>query len=273
MPSNSSDQQYGQALLDSVRNGSYPESEDVISAELPPTAIPGILKLLKQAREDVKVRTMLDATRYEANYRAVKASIRETSKNSAQDIDGWISQAKQLRDDIEDSRGTARHIVELDKDGEQLRIQSQDAASKVDLLVEEVAFTESLIAVYERVGRLRRRLDITQEALQRDQFDRAARELLGAETEVESLRTSPNTRVITVMRARLGSLRNDIAAQLLDHWKCMIRIDLAPATVTIKHQSQGRQIKFFRDTLLIGPRFFAPRSGYTSESFAQVGPP
>lgn len=55
MPSTIADQHHGQALLDSIQNGSYPESEEVISADLPSTAIPDILELLKQARKDVKV--------------------------------------------------------------------------------------------------------------------------------------------------------------------------------------------------------------------------
>jgi len=59
MPSKLFEQHHGQALLDSIQNGSYPESEGVISADLPSTAIPDILKLLKQAREDVKVHEQL----------------------------------------------------------------------------------------------------------------------------------------------------------------------------------------------------------------------
>ena len=59
MPSTLVDQHHGQALLDSIQYGSYPESEEVIAADLPSTAIPEILKLLKQAREDVKVHELL----------------------------------------------------------------------------------------------------------------------------------------------------------------------------------------------------------------------
>ena len=55
MPSAVSDCHYAQAVLDSVQNGSYPESEEVIAAELPPKAIPSVLKLLAQARNEVKV--------------------------------------------------------------------------------------------------------------------------------------------------------------------------------------------------------------------------
>ena len=48
-------QQYAQALLDHVQNGTFPESEEVVSAELPASALPAVSKLIEQAREDVKV--------------------------------------------------------------------------------------------------------------------------------------------------------------------------------------------------------------------------
>lgn len=47
-------QQYGQAVLEHVQSGAYPE-EEVISAQLPSSALPEVLKLIEQAREDVKV--------------------------------------------------------------------------------------------------------------------------------------------------------------------------------------------------------------------------
>lgn len=56
MPSKISDRQYGQAVLNSVLNGIYPESEEIVAAEVPPSALPTILKLVDQAGEDVKVR-------------------------------------------------------------------------------------------------------------------------------------------------------------------------------------------------------------------------
>ena len=55
MPQLFSDSEYGQAVFGSVQNGAYPESEELISAEFPPSALPGVIKLLEKAREDVKV--------------------------------------------------------------------------------------------------------------------------------------------------------------------------------------------------------------------------
>ncbi len=55
MPSRITPQQYGQAVLEHVQTGVYPESEEVISADFPPSALPEVSKLIEQAREDVKV--------------------------------------------------------------------------------------------------------------------------------------------------------------------------------------------------------------------------
>ncbi len=55
MPSRITPQQYGQAVLEHVQTGVYPESEEVISADFPPSALPKVSKLIEQAREDVKV--------------------------------------------------------------------------------------------------------------------------------------------------------------------------------------------------------------------------
>ena len=49
------DQEYGQTLLEFLQNKSYPDAENIISADLPSSVLPTVLKLIDQAREDVKV--------------------------------------------------------------------------------------------------------------------------------------------------------------------------------------------------------------------------
>lgn len=57
MPSTVTAYQLGEAILDAVQHSSYPESEDIISADFPPSAFPQALDLLNSAREEVKVPT------------------------------------------------------------------------------------------------------------------------------------------------------------------------------------------------------------------------
>ena len=63
MPSRITPQQYGQAVLEHVQTGAYPESEEVVSADFPPSALPEVSKLIEQAREDVKVSIYPRSTR------------------------------------------------------------------------------------------------------------------------------------------------------------------------------------------------------------------
>lgn len=55
MPKHFSDDRYGQAIFESVQSGAYPESEELVSADLPVSALPKIIKFVEKAREDVKV--------------------------------------------------------------------------------------------------------------------------------------------------------------------------------------------------------------------------
>lgn len=48
--------QLAEAVLNSVRSGQYPDSEEIISAEVTPPVFSVALELLSNARDDVKVR-------------------------------------------------------------------------------------------------------------------------------------------------------------------------------------------------------------------------
>ena len=60
MPPQISDDQLGHALLQSVKDGSYPEDETIISAELPSSALAGLSELIEVARADVKVEHIVE---------------------------------------------------------------------------------------------------------------------------------------------------------------------------------------------------------------------
>jgi protein transport protein DSL1/ZW10 len=59
MPSQIPDEQLGEAVLKSVQHGVYPDSEEVISADIPASALPVVLGFLNRARDDIKVATCL----------------------------------------------------------------------------------------------------------------------------------------------------------------------------------------------------------------------
>jgi len=55
MSSNPSEDELVQAVLQTIDNGAYPESEEIASAELPVGVLPKLLDAVNQARSNVKV--------------------------------------------------------------------------------------------------------------------------------------------------------------------------------------------------------------------------
>lgn len=55
MPSSISVSQLGGAVLNFVQNGTYPDSEDIVSADFPPSASSQVLELFDNARDGIKV--------------------------------------------------------------------------------------------------------------------------------------------------------------------------------------------------------------------------
>ena len=56
MPPRVSDEVLSQAIFNSINDGSYPDDEEIVAAELPPSALDKLAELLEQARTEVKVR-------------------------------------------------------------------------------------------------------------------------------------------------------------------------------------------------------------------------
>lgn len=55
MPSDGLESELAEAVYSFVQHGAYPDTEDVIAAELPSSALPGTLKLLQNARQEIHV--------------------------------------------------------------------------------------------------------------------------------------------------------------------------------------------------------------------------
>ena len=242
MPPQIPDEQLGQAVLESARDGVYPASEEVISADVPATALPVLLRLLDEAREEVKVRrtsVQLSCWYLPQN---LQIEIIEQSRGTAPDIDGWISQAKQLQAEIESSRALAREIVRQSNAGNSLEDRVSDASSKVDLLKGEVAFNETLVKTLEQIQRIHQLLYSVQEAALQDRLVDAIVWLERAQKEIGLLRTFNDTRIAAILKGKAAELSKAITETIEECWNGLIQTDRLAQRVTIKHETQSRAI-------------------------------
>ncbi len=177
--------------------------------------------------------------------------MRERSRGTAPDIDGWISQAKHLQAEIEESRALARDIVRQSDAGNALEDNVNDASSKVDLLRAEVTFNEMLVKTLEQIQNIHHLLHSVQEAAVGDRLVEAIDQLERAQKEIGLLRSFDNTGIARILKGKVTELSNAITETIEDCWNGLVQIDQSSRRITIKHEVQRRAILESLDVTLI----------------------
>ncbi|PSN60397.1 hypothetical protein BS50DRAFT_535887 [Corynespora cassiicola Philippines] len=218
MSSQVSPQELGDAVLQSVEHGSFPQSEHVASAPVTSTALPQLLDVVGKAREETK------------------NEVRKISRDAASDVDGWIAQARKLQDDIKRSQETAKAIVQEAEAGSEKTARVQDAASKVSFLYSEIAYNESLVQVVERLQDISNLLESAQNAAVQGHVMHALERLEDADGAFVQLGAFGNTRAVGVLKNRAGQLRSAIEKDTTEAWHALIVADSMERKITIRDQ-------------------------------------
>ncbi|KAF2994823.1 ribosome bioproteinsis protein ytm1 [Curvularia kusanoi] len=216
MSSKVSHKQLGDAILQSAEHGSFPQDGDVASATVPSSALPELLETVGKAREEAR------------------EEVRKVSRDAASDVDGWISQARKLQDDIKRSQDTAKEIVQHAEEGKANTARVQDAASKVGLLNTEIAYNESLARVIEQLRDISTLLDSAQDAAVRGHVMYAIERLEDVDGAFESLGSFGSTRVVTVLKGKQAQMRKAIIEMLTDSWNGLLEVDAANNKVSLR---------------------------------------
>lgn len=160
--------------------------------------------------------------------------MRKVSREAASDVDGWIAQARKLQDDIKRSQDTAKEIVQHAEEGQATTAHVQDAASKVGLLNEEIAYNESLARIVEQLRDISLLLDSAQDAAVRGHTMYAIERLEDANGAFEGLGPFATTRAVSVLRSKESQMRKAVVETLTDSWSRLLEVDAANNKVSLK---------------------------------------
>ncbi|KAI4935649.1 uncharacterized protein J4E92_002940 [Alternaria infectoria] len=222
MPSQVSDEQLGDALLQSAAYGAFPQDQDVASATVPSSALPKLLEVVAKAREETK------------------DEVRQLSREAAPDVDGWIAQARKLQDDIKRSQETAKDIVKQAEAGKENTARVQDAASKVSLLHTEIAYNESLARAVEQLRDISTLLDSAQNAAVHGHVMHAIQTLEDADGAFQGLGLFTTTRAVGVLKNKEEQLKKAIVETVTETWNGLIAVDNTNHKISL-HQSIERE--------------------------------
>ena len=113
-----------------------------------------------------------------------------------------------------------------------LQGQVKDAANKIALLQGELAFTKTLISVFERIDKLRQVLASIERAILEDQVVNLSDTLVQASTDLDDILAQHNTCVAEVLKAKLTGLREDVERSLLFYWNTLLQVEVSSSSVS-----------------------------------------
>ncbi|KAL8767468.1 MAG: hypothetical protein Q9209_006054 [Squamulea sp. 1 TL-2023] len=164
--------------------------------------------------------------------------IRTSSQASAQDIDGWISQAKQLRKDIETVQSSSRHILANAQRNKELQQDVLNASSKLHLLEEELAFNQNLAATIENVRDIRGAIGQIQDLNVHGELLKAVDFAVEMEKKLGLAEKDRRIKAFGLLAMASKDLRQDIVKALDERWQNLIRVDAQISSVSLPHELQ-----------------------------------
>ncbi|KAL4755297.1 hypothetical protein BDW72DRAFT_200302 [Aspergillus terricola var. indicus] len=196
-----------EAVLDFVSEGTYPDSELVVAAEFPLSALAKELELITQTRDEVE------------------AEISSLSQDNDFDIDAWILQAKQLHSDLEQSRLTAREIVKQHEKTSQLQLKVEDAGAKVELVEREIVFNRAVTDTLEQVQGLCQQLDAIRPLDQHGKITAAIDKLEAIEHAINLDSCFKKTNVMMLLTENVVTMRREIVESVRGRWQRHLELD------------------------------------------------
>jgi len=181
------------SICDSIIQGTYPQSENLLTSELSTQSIPSLLKHVSETR------------------REISDEIRATSKGGAGDVDQWILQAKKVQEDIARCKLDSQKIVHEHNQLRALRDQATDYQHKIDLLEAEIDFTERLKQEFDNIALVTQSLKGVEDLI-------LDNDLFGAAQKLQRLEAN----VAPIARSRTSILVRD----LKDELRLKIRVKL-----------------------------------------------
>ncbi|CAZ82412.1 unnamed protein product [Tuber melanosporum] len=213
--------QLADAVLSSVLDGSYPDSDDVAGAVLEASALPEIIAPLQKARESL----------YDG--------VRTVSRESGPEVDSWISQARGLHKDIESSKTKADEIVQLAEQEKRLNLELEDSIMQARLLVSEINFNEALAEILSKLQLIDLTLYQVKHLLNTGELCQAIEALDNVEVALEKLPVSGETIVISLMKEKAKGLRSMLVNKLEDCWRYLLRINPGKGGISIDRDAAG----------------------------------
>jgi protein transport protein DSL1/ZW10 len=167
----------------------------------------------------------------------------------ALDIDGWIAQAQQIQEDINQSKAIAHEIAQEAESNRALCGQVEDTKNKVILLEKELVFNEILADTIGQIQGITNLYKDVELAAAKNDIYTALERLKDAEASISQLHFLKNAKVTEALRSTLKQLRDHISDIYVGYWSELVKIESGQRCITIKASYDCRLTQLHSDAL------------------------
>lgn len=200
------------AIVDAIQNSSFPDSEQILSSDLQKDDIVSLLQELQLTKKELN------------------ATVCEISQGQADDVDGWISQAKRVQEDIARCKSDYKYILDEHSRIEALRNERLDARSKVTLLEDEIAFNDTLQKQIQLIASTSTNLNEIDDHINNARLLHAAQSIVPLNTTIENITSQQSRSLLLKSRDELHErLRGQLDASFNNHF----RVEKADNIITL----------------------------------------
>ncbi|KAI5305385.1 ribosome biogenesis protein ytm1 [Ascosphaera pollenicola] len=215
MAANPLQEQVARAVLDFLTEGSFPDDEKIVSSTFDARSCDESLLLISDEK------------------RKTEDELSVLSHDSIFKVDGWIRQAKQLQEDIERSRNTARNIVSQYETGKKLQARAHDTSRKVELLQKEIALNEVLTREFLQARSLRDQAAQLDEQISKGDLPASLHALNGLKHSCQESRLPAHNSFGRVLRETISNSEKRLLATVVSRWDALVRASLTEQTLFI----------------------------------------
>ncbi|KFZ07668.1 hypothetical protein V501_06228 [Pseudogymnoascus sp. VKM F-4519 (FW-2642)] len=211
----------GQSIANFARDGEFPGDEEISKSYVEGEALALALQAVTAARS------------------ALEDEIRKTSRDSAPEVDTWITNAHALQEDIENSKSLAEDIARDAEGGDALQRAAKEDAEHVEFLEKEVQYNNQLKEALGGIQDVQRMLDGAEGAGVEGRLLEALSILAQSWEKMENIPAHEITRPLSVLNERAFLIKESIHEQFGHIWNTLVHFDEEMTSLTVHNTIIG----------------------------------
>lgn len=203
----------GRAIVDFTTNGLFPEDDEISTSYVDGSILSSALNAVQTARQELE------------------NEIKLISRSSAPEVDAWVNNARQLQDDIENTKVHSARIARDAEEGDKLYKSVKEDGDYVRFLTKEIGYSEELGKALHGIKHVKGMLDEAEIKGHGGQILEALNILAAAWQYIGSVPSHEITRPMSLLNERSFALKASIHDAFDNEWGKLVNFQAGSLAV------------------------------------------